>query len=391
MFVSRGSLLFAESHPSGVNYRPEDPANAPAFDRFYNLDYDSAVQGFEQVMRRHPNDPFAINHLITAVLIRELYRMGAMNTGDYADDSFIGQAHRPADPKVKARIESLVQQAEGIEEQELKTNGDDVDALYARGVTRASFSLYTALVQRAWFSALRNAVGARRDHERVLELNPNYVDAKLVVGAHNYVMGSLPWAVKAAVTLVGLSGSKEKGFQYLHEVAASNGENSVDAQIVLALFLRRERRFDEALAIMRSLQPRYPHNLLFALEEGNLLRSQGHNTEAAEVYRRAWQAGRQGRYSGLHYELAALDLGDLLRSQRDYNGAAGAYEQVHEVSQPDPEVLQKADLGAGEMYDLLAKRDLALKKYEAVVAADGSTNSAATAREYIKEPYRGES
>ncbi len=388
--MSSASILFAETGPD-INYRPSDPANAPAFDRFYNLDYDIAVQGFEHVLRRHPNDPFAINHLITAVLIRELYRMGAMNTGDYADDSFIGQAHRPADPKVKERIESLVQQAEGIEEQELKANGNDVDALYARGVTRASFSLYTALVQRAWFSALRNAVGARRDHEKVLELNPNYVDAKLVVGAHNYVMGSLPWAVKAAVTLVGLSGSKEKGFQYLREVAASNGENSVDAQIVLALFLRRERRFDEALNIMRSLQPRYPHNLLFALEEGNLLRSEGHKGEAAEVYRKAWQAGKQGRYSGLHYELAALDLGDLLRSQKDYNGAAGAYEQAHEVSDPDPEVLQKADLGAGEMYDLLAKRDLALKKYEAVVATDGSTNSAATAREYIKEPYRGES
>jgi hypothetical protein len=54
-------------------------------------------------------------------------------------------------------------------------------------------------------------VGARRDHERVLELDPHYVDAKLVVGTHNYVMGSLPWSVKAAVALVGLSGTKEKG------------------------------------------------------------------------------------------------------------------------------------------------------------------------------------
>ena len=177
------------------------------------------MQGFEEISRRHPEDPFAVNHLITGLLIRELYRMGAMNTGEYADDSFIGEAHRPIDPKVKAEILQLVAKAEGIEEQKLKDNSNDVDALYARGVTRASFALYTALVERAWFSALRNAVGARHDHERVLELVPQYVDAKLVVGTHNYVMGSLPWAVKAAISLVGLSGTKEKGLQYLSDVA----------------------------------------------------------------------------------------------------------------------------------------------------------------------------
>ena len=32
-------------------------------------------------------------------------------------------------------------------------------------------------------------MGARHDHERVLELDPNYLDAKMVVGTHNYVIG----------------------------------------------------------------------------------------------------------------------------------------------------------------------------------------------------------
>ncbi len=41
--------------------------------------------------------------------------MGAMNTGDYANDSFMGQAHRPADPAQKVRIKQLVTQAENLE------------------------------------------------------------------------------------------------------------------------------------------------------------------------------------------------------------------------------------------------------------------------------------
>jgi tetratricopeptide (TPR) repeat protein len=376
--------------PSTQNFRPADPLNPTAFDRFYNLDYDRAVPDFQRVLDRHPDDPFAVNHLLTAIMFRELYRMGAMNTGEYANDSFIGQAHRPADPKVKQQIQNLVARAEKLEEQRLKANPHDVDALYARGTTRAQFATYTALIERAWFSALRNAVGARHDHEKVLELNPNYTDAKLVVGAHNYVMGSLPWGVKVAVSLVGLSGSKEKGIQYLYEVAHSNGENSVDARIALLLFLRREHRYNDALTLLRGLLPEYPQNVLFALEEGSLLRSLNQDPEAANVYRKIWQDGKNGKYSGLHYETAALYLGDVLRSQKDYNGAVSAYELVAQAPQPDPETLQKANLAAGEMYDLQKKRDLATKKYEAVIALNGSTPPADAARRHLRDPYRAD-
>jgi len=363
-----------------------DPATASGFDHFYNMDYEHAVQDFERVVEKRPNDAMAVNHLLNAVLVREMYETGAMNTGEYAGNGFIGSAHRQADPKVKERIKQLVQRAEALEEKQLAANENDVDALYARGVTRAQFSLYTALIERAWFSALRNAVGARHDHERVLELKPDFVAAKLVVGSHNYVMGSLPWSVKVAVALVGLSGSKEKGLEYLKEVGQSNAENSADAQIVLALFLRREGRNDEARNIVHGLVARYPRNYLLAIEEAHLLRATGRITEAADGYRRVFQAGQEGKYGRLHYELAAYGLGDLLRAQKDRSGAAAAFEMVGTAVNPDPETVQKANLAAGEMYDALGKRDLAVKKYQVVVAENGSSTQAETAKKCMREP-----
>jgi tetratricopeptide (TPR) repeat protein len=365
-----------------------DPSVEAAYEHFYNMEYDRATQDFQKILDKHPDDPSAVNHLLTSVLMHELYRMGAMNSGEYANDSFIGQAHRSADPKVRDAMQQLVGRAENLEEGQLKANPNDVAALYARGVTRAQFAVYTALVERAWFSALRNAVGARHDHERVLELNPSYLDAKLVVGTHNYVMGSLPWSVKVAVALVGLSGSKEKGLQYLREVAAGNGENAVDAKVVLSLFLRREHSYDEAREIMRDLAARYPGNYLFPLEEANLLRASGHDAEAAVAYRKVWQNGREGKFRNLHYEMAAWGLGELLRNRKDYANAVAAYELVNQVSSPDPEMQQKANLAAGEMYDLLQKRDLAMKKYEAVLAENGTSPPAEEARRHIREAYR---
>jgi tetratricopeptide (TPR) repeat protein len=370
-------------------FRPADPLNTHAFDRFYDMDYDRSIQEFTQVLQRHPDDPDAINHLLNAVLFHELYRIGALNAGEYANDSFINARHRPADPHACEQIKSLVRTALAIEEKRLAANSKDVGALYARGVTRAQFATYTALIEHAWFSALRNALGARHDHEKVLALEPDNIDAKLIVGVHNYVIGNLPWGVKAASSVVGLGGNKEKGLEYLHAAASSNTETSVDAKIVLVVFLRRERGFDEALQILRSLEPEYPHNILFALEDGNLLRAKGQERDAEAAYRRVWQDGRNGKYPGLHYEISAVALGDVLRSEKDYAGAVAAYDLLTEVSKPDPETAQKAAINAGEMYDLLRKRDLAVKRYQAAIAVDSGSPLAETARKRIKEPYTG--
>jgi len=174
----------------------------------------------------------------------------------------------------------------------------------------------------------------------------------------------------------------------LREAATGSGENSVDAKIVLSLFLRRDHNYDEARGIMHELSRRYPRNYLFSLEEANLLRASGNPQAAATIYRQVWQSGRAGKYGALHYETVAAALGDLLRSQKDYGGAAAAYELVNDAPNPDPETLQKANLAAGEMYDLLQRRDLAMKKYQIVLAQNAATPPAEQARKHIREAYR---
>jgi hypothetical protein len=369
-------------------YRPSDPLNKSAFNSFYNLEFDRAVQDFQRIADKYPEDAFAANHLLTAVLFRELYRMGALNSAEYANNSFVSAPQHAADPKAKDQIRYLINRALRLEQTRLQANPKDVDALYARGVTRAQYATYTALVEHAWVSALRNALGARHDHEKVLDLDPNYVDAKLVVGAHNYVVGSLPWGFKVATSLVGLSGNREKGLEYLREAATGGRESSVDAKVVLMLFLRREHRLQEAFDLDRELVAAYPQSSLLKLEQANLLRDMGKSLAAADVYREVWQAGQSGRYPGQHYEAAALGLGDLLRNDKNYLGAAAAYELLTQIPAADPEIDQKAGLAASQMYDLQQKRDLAVKKYEQVIALKSDSVPADAARRFLKSAYR---
>jgi hypothetical protein len=91
------------------------------------------------------------------------------------------------------QIMAFTARARSLSNALLDANPKGVDALYAQGVTRSLQATYLGLVDKAWFGALRSALNARRDHERVLQLAPEYTDAELVVGIDEYVVGSLPW------------------------------------------------------------------------------------------------------------------------------------------------------------------------------------------------------
>jgi tetratricopeptide (TPR) repeat protein len=152
----------------------------------------------------------------------------------------------------------------------------------------------------------------------------------------------------------------------------------VDARVALTLFLRREQRFEEALTLVRGLTASHPRNFLFALEEANILKDAGRGPESVATYRKVLAAGGQGNaYYRPHLELAAFGLGQA-RGQRDFAGAAEAYESVRESPSADSDLVEKANLAAGEMYDLINQRELAVKKYQAVITANAGSPSAET-------------
>lgn len=366
-----------------------DANTRKGFDHFYSLEYDKAIHEFELAQQAHPGDPFAVNHLLAGVIFKELYRIGALDTEAYAADNFLTKKPaEPLDPALRDRVTQLVNQALSLSQAQLDKNPDNVDALYARGAVRALQSTYMGVVNHAWFSALRNAVAARHDDERVLELDPNYVDAKVVLGTHLYIIGSLSWPMRVAASVTGLSGNKQKGLDYLRQATGSpHQEVATDARIVLALFLRREQKYDEALQVVNVMQNQYPRNFLMAAEYAHLLNAAGDGQEAIAAYRKVLAGCRVNAYNQCRIEVPAFGLGEALRGQKDYGAAAEAYE-IAAAAGKDPDLRQRATLAEGEMYDLLEKRDIAMEKYQAVIAENSASNSAELARHYLKTAYR---
>lgn len=372
----------------GAQLVNSDPLARRALNHLYDLEYDRAIADLERVVAGHPDDPFALNYLLQAVVLKEMYRLNALDTTLYADDGFLTGKPLPADPKVKERIQQLADASIRLSEGRLLTDSRDVDALYARGVTRGLRLSFAAIVDKAFFAALKHAVASRRDHERVLELDPKYTNAKLIVGMHNYVIGSLPFGFRLLVGVAGISGSKKKGLELLREVSATKAETSLDARVALALFLRREARYQDALAVAQSLSAERPRNFIFALEEANLLKDAGQGREAIAAYRRILAEGRAGHYADPHLERAAFGLAESLKGQRLAAEALQAYEQALSFPNLDPEVKVRAHLGAGQMHDILRQREAALRDYQTVTELDPPSRHAAEARRLMRQPFR---
>ena|SRR5579872_1288133 len=385
---------FASKHPAA---RPTatptgDALLQSAYTHFYDLEYDKCIEEFETSLKADPENPTLINHVLQAELFRELYRLNLLDTTLYAREGqgFLSGA-RPenADSKVRERIMKLSDQALAIENSRLQKNSDDIDALFARGETRGYRSTYFALVDKNSLGALRLAMGARNDHEHVLKLDPANIDAKLVIGSDEYVVGSLPLAVRLMAGLAGVTGNKKKGLAYLQDVAEHSQSENVDARIALALFLRREARYADALKDVRSLGKEYPRNFLFALEEANLLKDSGQGLEAIAAYTNVVAKAKSGGFAQPHTELAAYGLAESLRGQKKYQEALEDYEFVRDSTQCSRELRQRASLAAGEVLDILGMREQARQQYQATIAFDSESVQAESARKWLKSPYRG--
>lgn len=359
------------------------------FQHFYSLEYDDAIRDFQKAAELRPDDPAATNHLLDAYLYRDLNRYDALDTRLYIKQGFMNSKQVPMDAAAKKQLRDLMDKAINLSDKRLKADPRDARALYDRGVTEGLRATYMTIVEHSWFGALRSALAARHDHEDVMKMHPDWVDARTVVGAHLYVVGSLTMPAKAMAGIAGIHGDKKRGLQMLDEAGKARGETSEDARVAEALFLRREGDFDHGLEVVRSLTKDHPRNFLFALEEGNLLQNSHRNSEAITSLKTLLAGCKEGKYPNAHTELAYLTLGDAQRELNQLQEALAAYKAAADAAAGVPDYKQKALLAAGEVSDMLSRREEAMLDYRAVIAMDGSSEEAGTARKHLDKPYRG--
>jgi len=368
-----------------------DPQVRAGYERFYVLDYDGAIQHFEQVLSAHPQDPMAYGYVQMATVFRELYHQDLLDTTYYAHDSFLTSkrdVHVP--PANRQRIEWLTDTGIKLADDRIHANPSDKDAYFARGYLRGIHAAFITLVDHSFVSAARQGYASRGDSEQVLKLDPDYADAKMAIGIQQFAVASLPRFVRIMVGIVGVGGNKERGLALLREAAAHGTITSVESRTVESLFLRHDGRYPEALAVQHGLATQYPHNYLFRLEEANLTKDEGNGPGAIARYKEVLSdAAKPGYFVDPKLQLAYFGLADTESGQNQVEAAANDYVRAAEQPNSTDWLRKRAQLYAGEMFDLLHERSRAMQMYEMASAGGGDQSQADMARKLMKTPYTG--
>ena len=144
---------------------------------------------------------------------------------------------------------------------------------------RAQFRVYR--VER--LAAARDGKRIKQALEQALVLDPSMHDAEFGIGMYRYYAGVAPAAFRFLRFLLLLpGGDREGGLAQLERAARLGllvrGEAQFQIQV---LYLWYEHKSREALAIVRDLQARYPHNPLFLQIEAEILDKYFHDYAAS--------------------------------------------------------------------------------------------------------------
>lgn len=367
------------------------PLVAEGYDHFYNIEYPQAIAAFQQAVDEDPADPLLRNHLAQAVLFSMMFRAGALETEMVTGgNAFARQPGMEPTPAERKLFEDSIDESIRLSKAALEKDPNDTKALYAEGAAIGFRGTYNYLVRKAWLDALRDTTAARKLHNRVVELDPGNIDALMMQGVHDYVVGSLPAATRLLVTVLGFHGDREGGIRTLQLVAEKGVDNKVDAEILLGVIARRERRPQDAIPLCLSLHERYPRNWLVLFELSQMYADLGDKDKALQALDRVEElklAASPG-FDTLALERIEYARGNLLFWYDDLDAAIRHLRHATAgVARLAPNSAASAWLRLGQCLDLKGRRTDARAAYRAAIRDWPNSDEAKSARRYLGHPF----
>lgn len=387
-----GALLRAPS-VAAVSAESERKLHA-AFEHLYNLEFTHGLDLFKQVAREEPESATVQAFWASALLYEILARQGTLQSQLFVTtNEFLRFQRLPPDAKLDNEFQTVSKEALERARRRLKSNPNDIDGLFSLGLVYGLQANYLAGVKADYFGGLR--VGEKSfDHiQRLRRQRPELHDPAVILGIHDYILGSLPRLHRFFLFFLGARGSRDRGREYLEEAASSGEFLRTYAKVLLAVAYFREGQLDRAVQLGEELRARYPRNPIFTLEMAKLYRRQERLAQATQTCREllAELIAHPHNPRILGPEDALLELGLVEDAQGQPQRALESLRQVEEIPGATQRVLARAFLERGKIFDRLGQREHALAEYEKVIRLAAHPEYSRLARNYRKRPYQPDS
>jgi hypothetical protein len=383
IFVLTSAIAFA-GNP--ILPSPSDELRNQGFNNLYNMRYQESKANFEGIIQADPNQPAGYIYLGYAIWLNYLADLRRLQTNVYNKNNafFDTRKEDKADAKVDAEFRKNMNKGVALAEALLKKNKNDLQAMYYLGVAKNILAGYEATVNRSFFSALRNGSKGVGLHRDVIKKDPTFIDAYMSVGMYDYIVGSLPLAVKILVFLGGVRGSKKDGLAAVEKVYREGIYGKDEAGVLLVMLYDREKRRVDSLNVLHELTQKFPQNFLFALEramaQANLKRFEESYKTFDSILLNNNAMTRMPDI--IHYQYA-----EALFAGKQWNAALHHYVEATK-SPKAPEALKTmAMLAEGRCFDAMGQRENALKRYADVLKRDEIFDSHDIAKRFQKKPF----
>lgn len=364
------------------------------YEHFHSLEYPEAIAAFQKAVDAAPGDASLHNHLAQAILFSLMHRSGALESQLVTGaDAFLRRPRVEASPEEEKRFHAAIARSLDLTRSGVDARPPRYGDLYNHGVALGLRGTYNFLVRRAWLDSLRDLTDGRRLHNLVIEAQPARIDARMMQGVHDYVVGSLPWGYRALGFLAGFRGDRQHGIRTLQLVAEKGEANQTDAMILLGVAYRRERRAADAVPLLEELERRFPRNFLFIFELAEMYADLGRRDEALAALDRIEQRKRSGApgFKTLPSERIDYARGNLLFWFERWPEAIPYLRRA--VAGADQLTLHAAIMSwlrLGQCLDLTGARQEARQAYQAAAALAPGSPQAREARRHLNRPFTRE-
>jgi len=357
------------------------------FDALYNLRYDEADTLFTDLTRAQPDHP--AGYFLLALV--DWWRIVPNLDDNVRLERYSESFH--------TRLDKVIE----ISDARLENNPKDIVGLFFKGAAlgyQARLKILNAtgtaaLVQ--WPSAAldgEEALGILREAQA---LAPSNSDILLGSGLFMYMSAALPEQYPAARPVLGFlpPGDRQIGLNMLRISAKKAAYANVEAKYALLEVLHGfEKSYGEALLIAQELNAKYPGNPVFYryLAKSYYMTSDFVNADTAyaTIIRRV--LAREKGYEMTMARQALYYLGDIRMRTGNLESAAKHFQQAIEQSKrldgsEETSWRVLSVLKLGQVYDLMGRRNDALRQYRAVLDLDDNSNAHQKARDFLQKPY----
>lgn len=353
-----------------------DSAVKAGIRNIYNLQFPEANLCFDKVKKLYPQHPSG--YFLDAMV--DWWKMKTNPRVNQLDEQFL------------RKCDTVIYICDVL----LEKNPNDIVGLFFKGGIIGYRARYYSENQ-SWVKAAADGKTALDIVMKCWDIAPSNKDVLLGVGLYHYFAEALPekFPVIKPLMMFMPAGDKVSGIAELQLAGQKAVYSATEAKVALMqIYYQFENNYYLCMKVAADLFEQYPQNSMFQRYLGRCYVQLGYLAQAEELWRDVLLRcmDKKSGYDNYSAREAMYYIAVALMEKNDYQMALKYFYKCDEFSRQldeDPSgFMVKLNLKAGQIYDLIGKRDLAIMQYKKVLSWENYQDSHEKSSQYLKEAYK---